>query len=156
MPGTTTTRRHISASPARVYRLLTDAAAVQRWKVPDGMTGVVHEFEPRVGGRFRLSLTYESPAATGKSSAHTDTYHGRFVALVPHSRIVETLAFETADPAMAGQMTVIYSLAPSANGTELVVIHEGVPDGIAPADNALGWRLSIAKLAALAESPDLA
>lgn len=154
MPGTTTTRRHISASPTRVYRLLTDAAAVQRWKVPDGMTGVVHEFEPRVGGGFRVSLTYESPDATGKSGAHTDTYHGRFVALVPHTRVVETLVFETDDPAMAGQMTVIYSLAPSANGTELVVIHEGVPDSIAPADNALGWRRSVAKLAALAESPD--
>jgi uncharacterized protein YndB with AHSA1/START domain len=156
MPGTTTTHRHISASPARVYRLLTDAAAISRWRVPDGMTGVAHEFEPRVGGRFRVSLTYESPAATGKTSAHTDTYHGHFVALVPHSRVVESLAFETDDPALAGEMTVTYTLAPSAHGTELVAIHEGVPDGVTPADNALGWRLSLAKLAALAESPELA
>jgi dihydrofolate reductase len=43
----------------------------------------VHAFEPRKGGLFRVSLTYDAPTETGKTTAHTDAYHGRFVKLVP-------------------------------------------------------------------------
>lgn len=153
MPHTTRSRRHIQAPPERVYRLLLDRDAVRRWKVPDGMSSQVHAFEPREGGVFRVSLTYASPDRQGKSSAHTDTYHGRFVRLVPGSLIVEDVEFETADPAMSGRMTITWTLYPSAGGTELVAVHEGVPDGVSPADNELGWRMSLDKLAALAEGP---
>ena len=47
------------------------------------MTSHVHVFDAREGGLFRISLTYDQPTATGKTSAHTDTYGGRFVKLVP-------------------------------------------------------------------------
>ena len=57
--------------------------------VPNGMTSHVHTFEPREGGAFRISLTYDAPSATGKTTAHTDTYHGRFVKLVPDEQVVE-------------------------------------------------------------------
>ena len=50
-----------------VYRALLDPDAVARWRVPDGMRGEVHELEPRVGGRIRMSLTYDDPASAGKS-----------------------------------------------------------------------------------------
>lgn len=40
------------------------------------MTSAVHEFDAREGGSFRVSLTYDAPEATGKTTAHTDTYHG--------------------------------------------------------------------------------
>ncbi len=45
-----------------------------------------------------MSLTYRAPTASGKTSPHTDTYHGRFVRLVPNERVVEVDQFETADP----------------------------------------------------------
>ena len=152
-PTTTLTQRHIKAPPARVYSLLTARDAVRQWRVPDGMSSTVHRFEPHEGGEFRISLTYESAGATGKTSAHTDTYHGRFVSLVPNSRVVETMEFETADPAMQGTMTITYTLsaAGSGSGTDLTAVHEGVPPGVAPADNEEGWRMSLDKLARLAE-----
>lgn len=70
-------------------RALLDARAVSKWKVPTGMTCHVHEFDAREGGSFRISLTYEAPTATGKTTPHTDTYHGRFVKLVPNAQVVE-------------------------------------------------------------------
>lgn len=144
--------RHLRAPRARVYAALTDAAMVQMWRVPNGMRSTVHEFESRENGRFRISLTYDSPDARGKSSAHTDTYHGRFVTLVPDERVVEVLQFDSDDPAMAGEMTVTYVLADASDGgTDLDATHEGVPDAVPPADNELGWRLSLDKLAALVE-----
>lgn len=43
------------APRATVYGLLLDARAVATWQVPTGMTSEVHEFDPREGGRFRIS-----------------------------------------------------------------------------------------------------
>jgi uncharacterized protein YndB with AHSA1/START domain len=142
--------RLIGAAPGTVYRLLTDAQAVARWKVPDEMTCRIHEFDARPGGRFRVSLTYRSEEALGKSGEHTDTYHGRFVELVPGERVVEEMEFESKDPAMRGLMRITYTLAAEGAGTRLRVVHEGVPDVVAPADNELGWRMSVDKLAVLA------
>src|SRR5690242_21483797 len=111
------------------------------------MTSEVHVFEPREGGAFRISLTYAGAPGVGKTTARTDTYHGRFVALVPDERVVEAIEFETADPAMQGEMTITIALADVAGGTELDAVHDGLPPGVAEADNALGWRMSLDKLA---------
>jgi len=55
--------------------------------VPTGMTSHVHAFDAREGGSFRISLTYDAPTGTGKTTAHTDTFHGRFVKLVPNEQV---------------------------------------------------------------------
>jgi uncharacterized protein YndB with AHSA1/START domain len=150
----TTTRvvRHIRAPRARVYRALLDAESVQDWMVPDDMTSQVHSFEPREGGTFRISLTYDAPTGTGKTSAQTDSFHGRFVRLVPDAEVVQAVEFESDDPTMQGEMTISYTLAEAGDGTELVGVHENLPPGVTPADNELGWSLSIAKLARLVEA----
>ena len=145
---------HINAPPERVYRALIDADAIAEWRVPPGMTSRVHEFDAREGGAFRVSLTYDEATGTGKTTAHTDTYHGRFIELVPGERVVEAVEFETADAALRGEMTITVTLAGAEDGgTELVAVHEGLPPGVSPADNELGWRQSLAKLAALVETP---
>ncbi|MFJ8086527.1 SRPBCC domain-containing protein [Streptomyces sp. NPDC096205] len=143
--------RYVEASPGSVYRALLDADAVGRWRVPDGMMSRVHAFDAREGGAFRVSLTYEQPDAVGKSGAHTDTYHGRFVRLVPDRLVVEELAFETEDPDLRGTMTMTTTLTTKEGGTEVVMVHEGVPDAVPRADNETGTRMALARLAALVE-----
>jgi uncharacterized protein YndB with AHSA1/START domain len=145
--------RHVNAPRARVYSALIDPNAVAQWKVPTGMTSQVHAFEGREGGTFRISLTYDEPTGTGKTTAHTDTYHGRFVQLVPNERVVEVDEFETEDPALRGEMTITITLADADGGTEVLAMHEGLPPGVSSADNEEGWRLALAKLAALVEDP---
>jgi uncharacterized protein YndB with AHSA1/START domain len=145
--------RHIRAPRAVVYRALTDPDSVAAWRVPNGMTAVVHSFDARVGGDFRISLTYDSPVRQGKSAAQTDTYHGRFVQLVPSERVVEELEFETSDPALGGIMTMTTTLADADGGTDVVVVHQGIPSGISARDNEVGTRMALDKLAALVESP---
>jgi uncharacterized protein YndB with AHSA1/START domain len=143
--------RRLNAPPALVYRALIDAGSVARWMVPDGMTSRVHAFDSREGGSFRISLTYDAPDAVGKSSARTDTYHGRFVKLVVNQEVVEVVEFETADPALMGEMTIRYSLSDGDGGTEVTVAYDGIPPGVSTADNELGTRMALAKLAALVE-----
>jgi uncharacterized protein YndB with AHSA1/START domain len=145
--------RHIRAPRERVYRALLDPRAVVRWKVPDGMTAYVHAFDPREGGDVRLSLTYAEPDRRGKSTPHTDTYHGRFVKLVPNTQVIEVDTFETDDPSLQGEMTITITLSDAAGGgTDLRAVHEGLPPGVAPSDNELGWRMALDKLAALVEA----
>jgi uncharacterized protein YndB with AHSA1/START domain len=144
--------QHVNAPRPAVYRALLDAGAIAQWRVPDGMTSQVHEFDPREGGAFRVSLTYDAPGRAGKSAAQTDTYHGRFVKLVPDQQVVEVLEFETADPALGTEMTMTTILTDSGQGTDIVVVHEGIPASVPPEDNETGTRMALAKLAALVEA----
>lgn len=112
----------------------------------------VHAFEALEGGSFRVSLTYDEPTGEGKTTAHTDTYHGRFVKLVPNELVVEAVEFETTDPALRGEVTITTTLTDSGGGTDLLAVHDGLPPGVPVADNEAGWREALAKLAALVEA----
>jgi uncharacterized protein YndB with AHSA1/START domain len=142
----------MNAPRAAVYRALLDARAVAKWMVPNGMSSQVHTFEPHEGGTFRISLTYDAPTGSGKTTAQTDTYHGRFVKLVPDAQVVQVVEFETPNPAMQGEMTITFTLNDAEGATDLVAVHDGLPRGVSPADNELGWTMSLSKLAALLES----
>jgi uncharacterized protein YndB with AHSA1/START domain len=142
----------VKAARANVYRALLDAHAVATWMVPDGMTSRVHVFEAREGGSFRISLTYDEQPGTGKTTAHTDAYHGRFIKLVPDEQVVEVMEFETADDSMRGEMTVTFTLTDAGGGTDVLAVHDHLPPGLSPADNETGWRMALDKLAALVEA----
>jgi uncharacterized protein YndB with AHSA1/START domain len=116
------------------------------------MTCLVHTFEAREGGSFRISLTYDEPTGAGKTSARTDTYRGRFAKLVPNEQVIEVDEFETEDPALFGEMTITITLAEADGGTNLVAAHNGLPPGLSSADNETGWRMALAKLAAFVEA----
>lgn len=154
-PSTSVTRA-IRAPREDVYQAFLDPDAVAAWLPPAGMHGTVHRFDPREGGAFRISLTYEDPSDApggtgGKTSADTDTHHGRFVTLVPPERIVEVVEFESTDPRFAGEMTITVTLADTDGGTEVTFRCDDIPTGISPEANEVGCRSSLEKLAALLE-----
>src|SRR5436309_14768568 len=122
--------QHVEAPRPAVYRALLDAEAVAAWRVPAGMTSQVHRFEPWEGGAFRVSLTYDAADPAGKSSEHTDTYHGHFARLVPDEQVVERIEFETADPGLTGTMTMTTTLTDAGGGTDILLLHDGVPDAV--------------------------
>ena len=152
--ATTSTRisRHLNAPRAKVYRALLDARAVATWMVPVGMTSHVHVFDAREGGLFRVSLRYDEPTGTGKTTTRTDTYHGHFVKLVPNKQVVEAIEFETADAAMRGEMMVSFTLTDAGGGTDVLAVHDNLPPGLSPSDNETGWQMALDKLAAFVEA----
>lgn len=154
MRETSAVIRRIRAPRAAIYGALLDPQAIQAWRVPHGMRCVVHEFDPREGGRFRVSLSYDDPAAAGKSDAHTDTYHGRFVRLVPETEVAEVLEFETEDPMLQGEMLVTTTLTDADEATDVTIAYENVPVGMPAADNQVGTQMALSKLAALVEQED--
>ena len=48
----------IKAPREALYQALIDPAALVVWLPPGDMTGVVHDFDVRVGGGYRMSLFY--------------------------------------------------------------------------------------------------
>jgi uncharacterized protein YndB with AHSA1/START domain len=148
---TTEVSRIIRAPREAIYRALTDPEALPQWRVPDDMTAQMHAFDLRPGGRYRMSLTYTDPARRGKTSGSTDTFEGRFAELVPDERVVELIEFKSGDAGFSGTMRMTTSLADVDGGTEVTMLHEGIPAGVRPEDNEVGTRMALAKLARLVE-----
>jgi uncharacterized protein YndB with AHSA1/START domain len=138
--------RVIQAPRSQVYQAFLDPQAVGAWMAPGSMRAQVHTFEARLGGAFRISLQYQNPAdqQRGKTTGDTDTYHGRFVALVPDEKIVEAIEFETTNPGMMGEMTMTATLKDVPGGTEVTMRFDHLPAAVRPEDNEEGTRQSLA------------
>jgi uncharacterized protein YndB with AHSA1/START domain len=74
------------------------------------------------------------------------------VKLVPNEQVVEVDEFETADPTLRGDMTVTIMFTDADGGTDVFAVHDGLPPDVSTADNKTGWRMALAKLAALVEA----
>jgi uncharacterized protein YndB with AHSA1/START domain len=59
--ASTRVSRIIKTPRKAVYQAFLDRDAVASWLPPETMTGHVHLFDPREGGIFRISLTYQNP-----------------------------------------------------------------------------------------------
>lgn len=152
---TTRVARHVAAPRRRVYEAFVDPGLLAAWLAPGTMRCIVHGFEGREGGRFRISLVYDDPAdgPGGKTTPDTDTFHGRFARLVPDERVVQVVVFESERPGMAGEMRVTWALADAGGGTDVTVVCEDVPPGIRLEDNETGSEASLQNLARLVEGP---
>ncbi|WP_257998261.1 SRPBCC domain-containing protein [Zhihengliuella halotolerans] len=145
--------RHIAAGADAVLSAFTEPAAFRAWLPPAGMSGRLERFDPRIGGGFRMVLTYDDPpAGGGKSGADTDTAEARIAELGPR-RIVWLVDFPSDDPAASGTMTMVWSLTPDDAGTLVSVEASDVPEAIAPEAHTEGLASSLANLAAVIEHP---
>ena len=156
--ASTRTSRIIKAPCEALYRAFTDPAALGVWLAPGEMTGMVHEFDARVGGGYRMSLYYPSSEEVyrGKTSEREDRFRARLVELTPPTRIVQSITFDTTDPAFSGEMTMVVTFEDRDDGTEVTIVFENIPPGIRPEDNDAGTRLSLEKLARYLEQDLLA
>jgi uncharacterized protein YndB with AHSA1/START domain len=148
---TTRVSQLIKAPREAVYRAFIESDAVAKWLSPGNMSGKVHTFEPRVGGKIRMSLTYQDPSSRGKTSEATDTFEGRFVELIPNEKVVWVTEFESDQQEFAGEMRLTWTLVEANGGTEITVLCEDIPKGISLADNETGSKSSLQKLAAFVE-----
>jgi hypothetical protein len=62
------------------------------------------------------------------------------------------VGFETRDPVLRGKMTDTITLTDADGGTDILAVHDGLPPGVSLADNEIGWRMALAKLAAPVEA----
>jgi uncharacterized protein YndB with AHSA1/START domain len=153
MGHSTRNSKWIKAVPEAVYRAFTDPKALTVWLVPGDMTGKVHQFDLRVGGGYEMSVFYPASDTTsrGKTAGKEDRYRARFVELIPSTRIVEAINFESDDPGFAGEMAMAVTLEGKDGGTNVTIEFENIPSGIRPEDNEVGTESSLEKLARYVE-----
>lgn len=140
--GTVRLHRVLRAKPEKVYRAFLDPHALARWLPPNGFTCQVHEHDPRVGGRFRMSFTNFT---TGKA----ESFGGTYLELVPNQRVRNSDKFDDAN--LPGEMITTVDLRAVACGTEINVVQEGIPEAIPTEFCYLGWQESLDHLARLVE-----
>lgn len=139
----------VKAPMTRVFDALIDPQALVEWLPPSGMTGRFDYFDARVGGSYRMVLTYTvAPGDGGKSGADSDVVEGRFVRIEPDGRIVQAVDFSSHDPSFGGTMTLTWSLARVDGGTRVEFRADDVPPGISAKDHQDGMNSSLQNLAA--------
>ena len=140
--GTVRLHRVLRAPPERVYRAFLDAAALAKWLPPYGFTCTVHELDPQVGGKHRMSFS-------NFTCGNGHSFGGEYLELVPSTKIRYTDRFD--DPNMPGEMQVTITLTQVMCGTELSAVQEGISELIPVEMCYLGWQESLAQLAKLVE-----
>ena len=140
--GTIRLHRVLRANPQRIYRAFLDADAMAKWLPPHGFTCKVHEMNPKVGGRYKMSFTNFT---TGQGHS----FGGEYRELVPFERIRYTDRFD--DPNLPGEMQTTVTLKPVSCGTEVEIVQEGLPAAIPLEMCYLGWQESLEQLADLVE-----
>ena len=152
MTRTDRASRMIHAPAERIYAAMIDPDALTTWLPPDGMTGRFDRFDARIGGSYRMVLTYDdATGAPGKATADSDIAEARFVDLQPGRRIAQTVDFASDDPAFAGTMLMIWEVSETGDGSLVEFRAEDVPSGISADDHAAGLASSLANLAAYVE-----
>lgn len=139
--------RVLKATPDKVYRAFTDPLAISFWLPPYGFLCVVHEFNPQVGGRFRMSFT-------NFSTGNSHSFGGQYLEAKPGFYLKYTDRFD--DTNLPGEMTTTVSLKKVSVGTEISILQVGIPSQIPAEMCYLGWQESLEKLAKLVvpEIPD--
>jgi uncharacterized protein YndB with AHSA1/START domain len=135
-------RRHLAASPARVFAAFADAALVSRWLTPSRDVRLdVTEFDFRVGGRYRFA--YRVP---GRDAM---VVTGMYRVIDPPSLIVFSWDIQPPDEHAGVRSEVTISLSPDETGTTLLIRHAQLTAPGAQERHAVGWTGAVDHLAEL-------
>jgi len=134
--------RVLRAPMERVYKAFLDPDALCRWLPPHGFLGKIDRIDPQEGGSYHMSFI-------NFGTGHSHSFESKFLELVPCERIRLVDRFD--EPGPAGDMTKTITLRGVKCGTELEILHEGLPEAIPAEMCYLGWQESLLQLAHLVE-----
>jgi len=132
-------RRHLSAPPARVFAAFANAEVVAQWLTPAPEVKLtVLELDFREGGRYRFA--YDTP------EGQRMLVGGVYSKIEAPSRVEFSWLIEPPDIHAGVESQVTVSIAPSANGTDLLILHERFERADANARHAEGWAGALEQL----------
>jgi uncharacterized protein YndB with AHSA1/START domain len=134
LPSVTIVRR-IKASPARIFRAITEPSQMLQWWGPDAGPTLSAEADVRPGGRFSVVFRLMN------GEEHNPT--GVYREVIPDRKLVFTWEW----PGMPERESLVtFLLEPFDGGTELTLIHANLPDDEARESHKAGWRGLLDKL----------
>jgi uncharacterized protein YndB with AHSA1/START domain len=133
-----TIRRHLKASPAKVFAAWTDPQKIMRWMGPGGYSIPEAAADARVDGRFRIVML--SPEGT------THAVGGAYREYVLNEKLVFTWSWDAAPGDSPHESLVTVVLKPDGSGTLLTLTHERLFDETSRDGHEKGWIGSLDKL----------
>jgi uncharacterized protein YndB with AHSA1/START domain len=130
-----TIKRHLNASPAKVFAAWTDPEKVKLWMGPGEMKAAHVESDPRTGGRYRWVMR----APSGEEHDVSGVYRE----VIANQKLVFTWAWKTM-PERESLVTVL--LKPDGDGTLLTLTHEQFFDDDARDRHQGGWNGAMDKM----------
>lgn len=140
-PQTTTplrVTRRLAAPREKVFRAWTSSQGLSRWFAPtDDYQTEVLELDLRPGGRYRFRMTHRD------GGVHT--VRGTYQEVHAPERLAFTWQWEEKQHDI-GDTLVTIDLAEAPDGTDLTLVHTGLPSASARQDHAKGWDACLARL----------
>jgi uncharacterized protein YndB with AHSA1/START domain len=135
-------RRHLQASPERVFAAFTSAELVGQWLKPAPEVKLtVLELDFREGGRYRFA--YDTP------EGERMLVGGVYRSIEQPTRLVFSWLIEPPDVHAGIESQVTVSIAAKAEGSDLLILHERFDRADANARHAEGWGGALDQLARL-------
>ncbi len=132
-------RRHLAASPERVFAAFTCAELVGQWLTPAPEVKLtVIELDFRAGGHYRFA--YDTP------DGQRMLVGGVYRSIEPPKRLVFSWLIEPPDVHAGIESQVTVSIAPSAEGSDLLILHERFHHADANKRHAEGWSGALDQL----------
>ena len=122
---------HLEASPARVWRALTDPEELAAWYWPASLSPKATS-DPTVGGLFGITTASDDMA-----------FAGEYLELEPPHRIVQSWRWAGDDR----DSRVTIDLTPAGTGTDVVVTHAELDEETAEMYR-VGWQSCLERLPA--------
>lgn len=119
-------RHRYGHAPDRVFDAWTDAKGMRAWMRPGPTTDVKVELDPRVGGVFSIDMVFDEG-----SILHTGTYE---VVDRPNRLVFTWMAPHLEEPTR-----VSIEFEAVDGGTEVVLVHEGLPSEESADNHRDGW-----------------
>lgn len=135
--------RVLRAPGDRFYRAFIERDDLCRWLPPYGYLGKIDRINSQVGGSYHMSFV-------NFETGHSHSFESTFEELIPGKLIRLSDKFD--DPGLKGDMTKTITLRSVSCGTELNILHEGLPAAITAEMCFLGWQESLLQLAKLVEA----
>jgi uncharacterized protein YndB with AHSA1/START domain len=123
----------IVGTPEAVFAYLVDQDKMVRWM------GWHAESDPRPSGIYAVDINAQARA------------RGRYVEIVPHTRIVFTFGWEGDDSVPPGSSTLEVTLTPDGDGTHVRLVHRGLLTAAMREQHRDGWQLYLARLGVAAD-----
>jgi uncharacterized protein YndB with AHSA1/START domain len=125
----------LPATPEEVFAAWTDPASLKEWMCPGPVTSATASLDLRVGGRFQIVMHRENSDAS---------HVGEYREISPPNRLVFTWQ---SDGTLQQETLVTIELLPRGKQTELVLVHELLPNEHSAAQHTIGWQNIVEKLA---------
>jgi len=135
-------KRTFSATPEQVFAAWSNPEALGKWFGPQSHTCRVDNYEFKVGGKYQLSLIPGAEGSDCGDGENASVCAGEFVQVDAPNLIVMSFSWiENADD--IGDTLLTIEIKAHADGSELILTHERLPDEDLRLAHMAGWESTL-------------